>query len=377
MKILFVVQGEGRGHMTQAIALHDILSRKGHSVCAVLMGSSNRRTVPDYFSKQVHCPIHLVQSPNFVTDKDDKGIRLWKTIYQNFLNTKTFINSLDQIHQLVVTHQPDIILNFYDLLGGIYNYFYKPKAKFIAIGHQYLAFHPCFPFAKGSMIQKQLFILNTKITALGADKMIALSFWDCPQEAGSKVLVWPPLLRGKIKDLKTKSDPFYLIYIVNSGYGQEILEMARKNKKIHIEVFWDHKEMPVKYQPLPNLIFHRVNDQLFLEKMAACHGLLTTAGFESVCEAMYLGKKVLMVPVKGQYEQKCNAIDAVGAGAGITADHFNVIQLRDHISRQNPAIETNEFKKWQHNLENLVEDFLGQSEEKEPMEKFLPELNVN
>lgn len=35
MKFLFIVQGEGRGHLTQAITLEEILRRNGHEVVEV------------------------------------------------------------------------------------------------------------------------------------------------------------------------------------------------------------------------------------------------------------------------------------------------------------------------------------------------------
>ena len=41
MKVLFIVQGEGRGHLTQAITLEEILRRNGHEVVEVLVGKSN------------------------------------------------------------------------------------------------------------------------------------------------------------------------------------------------------------------------------------------------------------------------------------------------------------------------------------------------
>lgn len=40
MKVLFIVQGEGRGHLTQAITLEEILRRNGHEVVEVLVGKS-------------------------------------------------------------------------------------------------------------------------------------------------------------------------------------------------------------------------------------------------------------------------------------------------------------------------------------------------
>ena len=48
-KVLFAVQGEGRGHMTQAIALYDLFKKNNIEVCGTLVGTSDRRTIPDFF----------------------------------------------------------------------------------------------------------------------------------------------------------------------------------------------------------------------------------------------------------------------------------------------------------------------------------------
>ena len=37
MKFLFIVQGEGRGHLTQAITLENVLLRSGHEVVEILV----------------------------------------------------------------------------------------------------------------------------------------------------------------------------------------------------------------------------------------------------------------------------------------------------------------------------------------------------
>jgi UDP-N-acetylglucosamine:LPS N-acetylglucosamine transferase len=36
-------------------------------------------------------------------------------------------------------------------------------------------------------------------------------------------------------------------------------------------------------------------------------GVITGAGFETPAEALYLGKKIICLPIRGQYEQLCNA----------------------------------------------------------------------
>ena len=53
MKFLFIVQGEGRGHFTQAITLEDMLLRNGHQVVEVLVGKSSSRTLPGFFNRSI------------------------------------------------------------------------------------------------------------------------------------------------------------------------------------------------------------------------------------------------------------------------------------------------------------------------------------
>jgi spore coat polysaccharide biosynthesis predicted glycosyltransferase SpsG len=78
--------------------------------------------------------------------------------------------------------------------------------------------------------------------------------------------------------------------------------------------------------------------------MAECSGYITTAGFESLCEALYLGKPTLMVPVAGHYEQACNALDAVKAGVGISASGFEVDRLVQFLPFYQPKDQA--FRQW-------------------------------
>jgi uncharacterized protein (TIGR00661 family) len=132
--------------------------------------------------------------------------------------------------------------------------------------------------------------------------------------------------------------------MVNDGYSQEIVEWSQAHPQTSLHIFWDKKDEPPVKNVSDNLTFHRLNAKKFLKMMAECQGLVTTAGFESICEAMYIGKPVLMIPVSGQYEQACNAIDAVKAGAGIQDNHFNISLLIDYIS--NFKDESESFKRW-------------------------------
>jgi uncharacterized protein (TIGR00661 family) len=350
MKFLFIIQGEGRGHMTQAISMAQVLEEGGHEVCAVCVGKSQRREIPAFFTSRIKSPIHLFESPNFVTDRSHKGIKLGRTITYNLTKINRFRKSLQKIDQLVVAHRPDVILNFYDILGGLYNMLFRPDCRFWTIGHQYLINHPDFPYPNGNALQKLLFQVNTKITSLGSEMEFALSFRPLTPSQIGKTFVLPPLLRKEIKGMNPTNGDFYLTYMVNPGYSDEILLFAKNHPEINIEAFWDKKGAPDIFTPLKNLTFHQLNDRLFLEKMSQCKGLISTAGFESVCEAMYLGKPVMMVPVQGQYEQACNAIDAKQSGAGIISDNFDFAKMDTYL--RSGGYLTTSSKVWADTFEN-------------------------
>jgi uncharacterized protein (TIGR00661 family) len=321
MRFLFFIQGEGRGHLTQALSFAALLKKEQHELVGVVVGKSPRRQVPDFFLQKIGVAVTQVESPNFETDGLEKKILLGKTIRKNLANAPTYWTSLQKIHALVQDTRPEVVVNFYEPLAGLYNLLFAPKLAFWAIGHQYLEKHPEFTFAPNRGLEKFLFRIHTRVTAWGASERLALSF--LPKENHKGVQVVPPLLRQEVKELTVSQENFYLTYMVNSGYGEEVLTFARNNPEVKIKAFWDKKGAAENEYPLPNLSFHQVNDQKFLAAMAACKGLLCTAGFESVCEAMYLGKPVVMVPIAGQYEQACNALDGEQSGAGKRADFFD------------------------------------------------------
>jgi uncharacterized protein (TIGR00661 family) len=362
MKFLFIVQGEGRGHMTQAIAFSKMLGSQGHELIGVIVGKSKRRAIPDFFTKEIDAPIYLVDSPNFACDKDEKKVLIGKTIRINLAKSAAFWRSLRQIHEIVQGESPDIILNFYDLLGGLYNGIFRPKTKYWVIGHQYLIYHPEFQFAPAAGLNKFFFKFNTRMTALGASEKLALSFYKL--ESTNEITVVPPLLREEVKKLAPTLGDFYLAYMVNSGYGEEVLAFAKANPQLNIRAFWDKKEAAETEQPLPNLSFHRVHDKNFLRDMAACKGLVSTAGFESICEAMYLGKPVMVIPVKGQYEQACNALDTIHSGAGIASNNFDFSKLEQAI--QTRVMSENSFQDWVSTWPKTFRQILPETKMTEP-----------
>jgi uncharacterized protein (TIGR00661 family) len=333
--------------MTQALALQRLLHDAGHSVEHVVVGHPKEDPLPAFFESKMEAPLTRIASPNFVADANRQSVRPWSTLFREVLRMPFFVKELRTIDRLVQRHQPHVIVNFFEPAGGVYGLWRSSGVPVVSVAHQYMFYHPAYCFPEGSRIPGQAARLFARITDLGAVRRLALSLYPAPDRPNDDLVVLPPLLREDVFTLPLgRTEPFYLIYILNSGYADAVIRWHDAHPDVPLHCFWDRPSAAPTERYDATLTFHQLHDETFLKLMARCKGLVCTAGFESIAEAMYLGKPVQVVPVGGHFEQWCNAFDTVRAGAGIRSDGFNIDRLRDFI----PAYshDASAFRRWLH-----------------------------
>ncbi|MDL2257029.1 glycosyltransferase [Bacteroidales bacterium OttesenSCG-928-I14] len=341
MKILFVIQGEGRGHMTQAIALKEILEKNGHELVAALVGKSKRRELPDFVKTKLNVPIYRFDSPNFVPSPRNKRANVWRTIALNFIHPLSYINSIKFIREKINETDADVVVNFYDMLTGLAYMFFPPKRPHISVSHQNLFLHPKYRFPQENKSELLMLRIYTHLTTVRASRRYALSMekWeDVPQK---KIIVVPPLLRREVLDSEVTAGNYVHGYMLNPGYADQIIDFQKAHPEQEMHFFWDKKDVDDTFKVNDKLFFHKINDMLFIKYMSGCYSYATTAGFESVCEAMYMGKPALMVPT--HIEQACNGYEASLAGAGIMREEFDLEALSDFAKDYEPK---DTFREW-------------------------------
>ena len=115
--------------------------------------------------------------------------------------------------------------------------------------------------------------------------------------------IFTPIIRNQIRNLKPGNNGHYTVYL--PAYDdKKLLKSLSGFEKIKWEVFSKHNLKEIK---LNNVIIKPVNNEAFLESFRTCQGILCGAGFETPAEALFLQKKLMVIPMKGQYEQQCNA----------------------------------------------------------------------
>ena len=81
-----------------------------------------------------------------------------------------------------------------------------------------------------------------------------------------------------------------------------------------IEFHWflpNHKAITKR----KNITYFPISNELFTKSMINSKGVITGGGFETPSEALYLGKKLMCIPITDHYEQACNAAAAKELGA--------------------------------------------------------------
>jgi uncharacterized protein (TIGR00661 family) len=375
LRCLFIVQGEGRGHLTQALSLRHLLSESGHRVAGVVVGKSRCRAVPSFFPEAFEGPVTFVDSPSFVADADDRSVRPWATLGHELARTPSFFDSLATIDAVVETHEPDVIVNFFEPLSGFYALRYRPAPPIVAVAHQYMFHHPTYQFPPGRHVQRWAAQAFASMTAWGTARRLALSLYPAPNRPEDDLVVLPPLLRRALFRQPTgRSAPFFLVYILNSGYAEEVIRWHERNPDVRLHCFWDRPDAaPVEHYD-DTLTFHQLDDEKFLSLMARCRGFVSTAGFESIAEAMYLGKPVQVVPVDGHFEQLCNAFDTVRAQAGIRSGRFDIGQLQDFLCSH--ATDAARFREWvRRSRTRFVREIEAAAERRSiPVQSSVPEV---
>jgi uncharacterized protein (TIGR00661 family) len=349
MKVLFAVQGEGRGHLTQALTLEKMLKRHGHEVVAILVGRSKARELPDFFMRRAQAPVKGFASPNFLPSMANRRIGLTRSVAYNILKSPQYVRSLLFIRREMMSSGADVVINFYEVLTGLANFLFSTGMPMICIGHQYLSLHPDYSFPTAHALSRQLMLAFTRVTSLGCARKLALSFRYLPDDDNGRLSVVPPLLRDAVLDTPRHRGDYITGYLLNAGFSDSVMEWHRRHPEVPMHFFWDKRDAAETTRVDDTLTFHRIDDHKFLHYLANCRAYATTGGFDSVCEAMYMGKPVLMVPA--HVEQECNAHEAWQHGAGVIADRFDMDPLLDFAHYHEEDVE---FRMWENEAELMV-----------------------
>lgn len=115
--------------------------------------------------------------------------------------------------------------------------------------------------------------------------------------------IYAPVIKDQVLKATPKDNGYITVYL--SHYSDEVVVKAlQKMPDVRFEVF---SKKVKEAEQKGNITLVPISNEGFNNSMINSHGIITGAGFETPAEALYMQKKLLCLPIKGQYEQWCNA----------------------------------------------------------------------
>ncbi len=276
MKILFAVQGTGNGHISRAREVIPHLLNHGE-VDILISGTQADVSLP-YEVK------YKMPGVSFTFGKHG-GVDILDTI--KHLQP---VHLLKDIHSFPVNDYALVINDFEPVTAWACKLKQKPC---IALSHQSSFLSEKTPRPpKKDHFAENIFKNYAPVTD-------AYGFHFAPYDS----FISTPVIRADIRNLETSNKGHITVYL--PAHGDDILlKQFTQIKDVEWEVFSKHSKVAYTME---NVHVKPILNDGFTKSLASSNGLVTAGGFESPAEAIFLGKKVLTIPMIGQYEQQCNA----------------------------------------------------------------------
>ena len=286
MKILFAIQGTGNGHLSRAKDVYPEIARYG-DVDVLISGIQADVDFP--------FPVkYKLYGMSFIFGKKG-GVDILATAKR----TKLF-QLIKDIRNFPV-EQYDLVINDFEPVSSWACK--RKKLPCISLSHQCAVMHPNSPKPEeGDFVGKLVLERYAPVTA-------CYGFHFKPFGEN----IFTPVIRKEIRKLKPTNLGHYTVYLPAYDDATMVKHLS-KFPNVKWEVFSKHNKEPFVKD---NVHVQKINNEAFVKSMESCAGVFCGGGFEGPAEAMYLGKKVLVIPMTGQYEQQCNAVGAAAMGAAV------------------------------------------------------------
>ncbi|MBT9484071.1 glycosyltransferase family protein [Sediminibacterium sp.] len=289
MKIFYAVQATGNGHIARAKELIPYLQRYGQ-VDVFLSGNNS--------NLKVDLPVKYQSNGVSLFYGNRGGLDYFKMAKELSL-----FNIIKEARSLPVD-QYDLVINDFESITSLACKIKQVPS--IGFGHQ-ASFKSSLTPRPNKKDWMGEFILNNYASAT---KYIGLHFEQYDE------FIYSPIIKEQVLLASPKNQGHISVYL--SHYSDEVVASYLNQLPNQLFHLFSKKEKTVNQRA--NILYMPIDNALFTESMINAAGVITGAGFETPAEALYLNKKLLCVPIKGQYEQLCNAAALKNFGVPILAN---------------------------------------------------------
>lgn len=306
MRILFGIQATGNGHIARSREVVVALRRLGHDVEVLFSG----RPLPEFW-----------RGPDFGAFQEREGITFVAHGGRvRWLATARGLGLRQLVHDIrsFDTTGYDLALcDFEPLTARIAR---RAGIASIGIGHQY-AFAHRIPVAGFDPVAH---LVLDRFAPTDVHMGLHWHHFGAP--------LLPPILSlGSLRACDSEADKT-LVYL-HIARRQEVVETLTRVREQRFVVYCATE----RERRHGNVVERPFSREGMLEDLATSSSVICHAGFELPSEALHLGKRVLVIPVRGQFEQACNALALTRLGLGRSTPVLDAEAVRRWLASPAPA----------------------------------------
>ncbi len=351
MRIAYGVFGYGRGHATRAAAVLADLRRR-HEVRIFAGGDAYDQLAPEY-------PVVRVPGLSYSHGADGQVCEL-RTMRRNAASLLDLVchgPRFRAVRDAVREFGPDVVISDAEpWLHRVARTLRIPRIGFDHFGIMVYC-RPSIPLRDRLLSRRDVLLYSWLMGR--PRRIIVSSFYEAPPRwPGVRVI--GPLLRDEILTAKPRRGDYLLAYL-NKGHHQltPAIERALRESNLPIVVYGTGRQGSDG-----NLDFRPPGNRSFVQDMAGCRAIVSTAGNQLVGEAVHLGKPMLVMP-EASVEQRLNAhhLERMGLGRQVAQRDFDAGVLRDFLAHE---------RTYRENIRRAARN--GRRAAVETIERFVTEL---
>ncbi len=316
-KIIYGVAGEGFGHSSRSHLIGQRLIENGHDVMLCASGKSL-----SYLSKYFKKKVKEISGLNFAYNEG--SIAPFETLKKNIMEypvIKTRNTRLYEEH--FENFDPDVIISDFEPFSAWWAW--RNNVPYISIDHEHLLTHCKLEHNFKDLFSRLTAQIVTKCYYIQARKYMVLNFFKVPTKSRSTLVV-PPVLRPEvIKQTPTRGK--HIVFYSTDATVKEKLKKILGNFPRQQFVIYGFNQQSEE----GNCSFKKTSTEGFLKDLASSRGVIATAGFSLISECLHFRKKMLLLPVLGQYEQMTNAHYFQKLRMGMTSRKLDKKVLSDFL----------------------------------------------
>ncbi|MFZ0442635.1 MAG: MJ1255/VC2487 family glycosyltransferase [Methanobacterium sp.] len=325
-RIIYAACGEGMGHAIRTSVVLDHIKKEND----VLVFASGRAF--DYLSRKFE---DVYKIYGFNTVYEDNAVNDRKTFTQAMKNLPRDVrDNIKLLYNIANEFKPDIIISDFEFYSNIVSKIIR--VPMISIDNMHVITHCKIDVPKKFSRDKIKAEGVVRSFIMRPQKYLITSYFYPEIKNKDKVLMFPPILRKEILDLKPVKGVHVLVYQTSTS-NSKLIETLKEIDEKFIVYGFDIEKID------KNLIYRKFNEDQFYNDLGACKAVLANGGFTLISESIYLKKPVLSIPVRGQFEQILNAIYLERLGYGEfheELDKDNVIHFLSKLDSYNDSLRS-------------------------------------